>query len=145
LGRSSTIYQNLDEKARSAPWSLLSDFSSQPEIFAPNTKHVLEKASDAAQRTGSEPTKGLVAILLALARGAMRAMGAVTLETVLDLPEASADDIVNTLEKALSSPSLEKNIIRFITMHKGQLHQLAIDVPIYFHWLRPLLQMLGLA
>jgi hypothetical protein len=87
----------------------------------------------------------LVALGLTLVRGALRAMGATTLESVLgSLDDESAEAAVESLNGILSDPSLEGSIARFFRTHRAKLLELAYELPVFFHWIRVLLSMIGL-
>lgn len=145
LGRSVALYQGLDERARSAPWSLLGALASDEGIFEPRTQRALGKAASAIQRPDSEKTKGLVSIGLGLLRGALRTMGVTALEKVLGSTDPDLiEETTDTLDRLLSEPGLDREIVLFFRKNKERLLDLALRVPIFFHWVRVFLTMIGL-
>lgn len=145
LGRSVALYQGLDERARSAPWSLLAALASDEGVFESRTQCALRKAASAIERPGTAQTKGLVSLGLGLLRGALRTMGATALEKVLGSDDQELiDETTSTVERLLSEPSLEREILLFLQHHKDRLLELAIRMPIFFHWVRVFLTMVGL-
>jgi hypothetical protein len=121
LDRSTSLYQGLDERARSAPWSLLEALSADNNLFETRTQRALEKAASAIDRPDSDKTKGLVGLGLGLLRGALRIMGATALEKMLDPTDTALfENAAESLDKLLSEPGLEREIIIFCRAHKAK-------------------------
>ena len=128
---------------------VLSQLSGSKNIFDEDTRHLTELVNNLGVRerdSGLSPSANVVAVKHGWLRGTLAAIGRLILKNGSEFAKAARDGVIGgaAFEIAKRPETLVGAITLFLIGARGQLLQLADQLPAAFGWLRQMLSLLGL-
>ena len=134
------------ELNNSDDWLLLEAFVKSNQLFSDDTKSTITKISDALKSQGDQASVGLTTVGLGTLRGSLQAMAGAILEGEFGEAKNIAKNVGRSTlggfaREVLQNENLQQSVIAFITTYQNEMIWLSKKLPIYFSWLKSLVDL----